>query len=156
MELDSPWLFPEKTHCSVGQMGRMCPQEERYPQEERCHCRRGVPRRRSVLSDPMVSRDLCLMCSPESAATELVFLHLQFTLFQPSSGCFTIKTAASPSVLLQPGHFRGKDVSLAQDLGQALTPESVLWENSTQKMCFFLEALGWCLCSCAAPDPAEI
>lgn len=35
MELDSPWLFPEKTHCSVGQMGRMCPQEERYPQEER-------------------------------------------------------------------------------------------------------------------------
>lgn len=166
-KLQWSWIFPG---FSLGQRGgsagqtarKLSPQERGSLQPWGCQGQWGgrgcaeQHHRHLSFSDLGSSEGPLSEAQPRECCTELLFLHLQFTPFQPSLRCLNVKTPASPSALLRPGRFRGEDVSWAQVLGQALTPEGLLWKSPAQKTWLFLAALGWYLCACAVPDPAEI
>lgn len=163
MELDFPWIFPGTARwLSWTDCEEVVPTGEGSLQPWGCQGQWGgrgcaeQHHRHLSFSDLGSSEGPLPEAQPRECCTELLFLHLQFTPFQPSLGCLNVKTPASPSALLRPGRFRGEDVSWAQVLGQALTPEGLLWKSPAQKTWLFLAALGWYLCACAVPDSAEI
>lgn len=114
MELDFPWIFPGTARwLSWTDCEEVVPTGEGSLQPWGCQGQWGgrgcaeQHHRHLSFSDLGSSEGPLPEAQPRECCTELLFLHLQFTPFQPSLGCLNVKTPASPSALLQPGRFRG-------------------------------------------------